>query len=385
MPLVRKERSPFWWYDFRFQGRRYRASTGEKTKAAAGTVEAAVLTRLTQGVSPGRVQRTPTLAELASGRFLPWVERSHQLAPKTRAFYRNGMRLLGFTPLANMPIDRITTESVECTTFVRHVIHRATGQPTGEILPCSPAYTNQAIRTLKVLLGKALEWKLLLNRPRIKAVKTVGRDRMIDHRAEILLQRSLQQLTAQGSRNRNREQAYLILVILQDTGMRPDEVFPMRIGDIHWAENRIWIPRGKTANARRFVGLSDRMRAMLEPWCSNRTGFVFPSKTSQCGHVTTIARSFRQARIRAGLDAKLVPYSARHTFGTYALEATGNLFAVSKSMGHANVQSMTPYQHPDTSSLNAAINQRNREKEQNRFALEATFGPTHGPTSQMVQ
>jgi hypothetical protein len=31
MKLVKKPGSSFWWYDFRFQGKRYRGSTGEKT------------------------------------------------------------------------------------------------------------------------------------------------------------------------------------------------------------------------------------------------------------------------------------------------------------------------------------------------------------------
>lgn len=47
-------------------------------------------------------------------------------------------------------------------------------------------------------------------------------------------------------------------------------------------------------------------------------------------------------------SCRLVLYSARHTFATDALAATGNMFAVSKAMGHAGVESMKPYQHPQT-------------------------------------
>ncbi len=56
-------------------------------------------------------------------------------------------------------------------------------------------------------------------------------------------------------------------------------------------------------------------------------------------------RGFQAARARAGLDNKVVPYSARHTYGTYTMEATGNVFAIAKSMGHVDVKSMEPYQH----------------------------------------
>jgi hypothetical protein len=70
MQLYRKLGSPFWWYDFYFEGKRYRGSTGEKTKAAAGTVAAAALTRLTEGSTiTKRSQKAPILREF-SKRFL---------------------------------------------------------------------------------------------------------------------------------------------------------------------------------------------------------------------------------------------------------------------------------------------------------------------------
>jgi hypothetical protein len=41
---------------------------------------------------------------------------------------------------------------------------------------------------------------------------------------------------------------------------------------------------------------------------------------------------------------------------------SGNAFAVSKSMGHADLKSMEPYQHQELELLRVAINQRNRRK-----------------------
>ena len=78
--------------------------------------------------------------------------------------------------------------------------------------------------------------------------------------------------------------------------MRPDEVFPMRIENIYWDQNRIWVPEGKTDNATRFVPMSDRMKTMLRAWCGSRTeGWVFPSSRSKSGHLTTIAKGLQHA------------------------------------------------------------------------------------------
>jgi hypothetical protein len=62
------DRSPFWWYDFYFEGKRYRASTGQESKAAAGTVAAAALTRLTEGSNiTKRSHKAPPLRGSQSG------------------------------------------------------------------------------------------------------------------------------------------------------------------------------------------------------------------------------------------------------------------------------------------------------------------------------
>jgi hypothetical protein len=55
----------------------------------------------------------------------------------------------------------------------------------------------------------------------------------------------------------------------------------------------------------------------------------------------------------------VVLYSARQTCASYALAATGNLFAVAASMGLVDTKSMEPYQHRHLSSLRVAINHRN--------------------------
>ena len=56
-----------------------------------------------------------------------------------------------------------------------------------------------------------------------------------------------------------------------------------------------------------------------------------------------------------------MPYSARHTYGTFAMEATGNTLTVADSMGHADLQSMKPYQHALLGTVRDAINRRNQE------------------------
>ncbi|MDP9037809.1 MAG: tyrosine-type recombinase/integrase, partial [Acidobacteriota bacterium] len=364
MPLFRKPRSPFWWYTITFNGKRYRASTGETTKAKAGTVMANALAALARGEqSITQVPRGATLRTL-SERFLEWVRRSNQLKDSTRKYYQYGWRLLSYTELADLRVDAIRRDDVECTVFRRPVMDRRTGKETGTIVDCTPAYTNQALRTLKVILGKAEEWGVVARRPKFGTLAAPRRESLIDGETEATLQMAYSSPTKNARIHRSRQQAWLFLVILQDTGMRPDEVFPLRLEHIDWIRNRIFVPTGKTGNSRRHVGMSMRMRQMLESWCSGRTeGWVFPSAKSASGHLTTIAKGFQQARLKGNIDPKVVPYSARHTYGTFTMEETKNVFAVSKAMGHSDIKSMEPYQHPELDKLNEAVDRRNRNRD----------------------
>jgi hypothetical protein len=87
-------------------------------------------------------------------------------------------------------------------------------------------------------------------------------------------------------------------------------------------------------------------------------GWVFPSKRAKCGHLTTVARQFQNARKDAGLPDDLVLYCARHGFGTEMYRATKNLFAVMKAMGHAAVATTMKYQHQDIDEIAHVASQR---------------------------
>jgi integrase len=230
-----------------------------------------------------------------------------------------------------MRLDRITSEVLDSLT-----------------LDGSPSYINQALRTLRRLLGKAAEWSVIAFAPRVRLMKEVGREVTIDEETET-------KLLAVGRQPMND-----VLVIIQDTGLRPEEVFRIRIEYIDWLRRVIFNPHGKTKAARRHVPISERMvEIMMRRGGGRLEGWLFPSIRAACGHLTTVAKQFREARSKAGLPSNLVLYCARHTFGTAAYEATGNLAMVMNVMGHTDVRTSMRYQHPALDSVREAIDQRN--------------------------
>ncbi len=329
MELFKKEKSKYWWYDFTVRGRRYRGSTKETNEHRAMKMAGLKLAGAVEGSDP--LDRKPPTLMQVSGRFLAWIETA-RLEPDTRRYYQNGWRLLQQTCIAGVRLDRITADAVEALRF-----------------PGSAANGNNALRTLRRMLHKAREWKLIREVPCFKLFKESGRALRLDDEAE----RKLLPVAEQPLQD--------IIVLMRDTGMRnARELYRMRIENIDWAHRLIFNPDSKTKQGRRWIPMSERVHDVLALRCTDRKeGWVFPS-CRKGKHITggLVNKQWVAARQRAGLPDNLVLYCARHDFGTYLLQSTGNLKAVMDSMGHVDVKTAMKYQHPELEIVRLALNSR---------------------------
>jgi integrase len=149
------------------------------------------------------------------------------------------------------------------------------------------------------LLGKAVEGKVIGAASTVKLMKEVGRQLTIDRETEA----KLLAVAKQPMRD--------VLIMIQDTGMRPEEVFRIRIENIDWGRRLLFNPGGKTRAARRHVPISERILDLLVVRCSGkREGCLFPSLRVAGGHLTPGAKQFRDARSQARLSGSLVLYCA---------------------------------------------------------------------------
>jgi integrase len=340
------KRGRFWHYEFQVNGNRYRGSTKQTTQTRARQVEIHKMREAQEnGYSPAP-RKPPILRDFAAVVLRRFDNSS--LDPDTKRYYRNGWGRLEATHLASMRLDWITPEAVDALQ-----------------LDGSPSWQNQALRTLSVILAKAVEHRYLYRRPTIKLKKEVRRESIIDDAAEALLL----QVATQPLRD--------VLILVRDMGFRPDEVFRMRWEHVHWEKRLYFNPYGKSRKSRRWIPISERaadvlkMRLYSQSTAKSRrcrkpvaasepSEWAFPSKKAKSGHLTTIAKQFREARRMVGLPESLKLYGARHAFATYAVEATGNVFAVADVMGHEDLKTTRIYQHPELGAIRNAIDQRNR-------------------------
>jgi integrase len=316
----------------------------------AKKVESLVLAQLLEHNRPPGSQKIPTLAEFTK-RFFEWLDSLPTDRPPkqgTRRYYHVGWKLLERTTMAGRRLDHIERH---------HVAALAVGR--------SPANTNNALRTLRRMLKQAQEWRLIHTVPKIQLVEEQGREMMLEPWMEANLlavtqvERTSDKKHAPKSANYGWQPLRDILLIMLDTGMRPAEVFRMEWEQVHWDRGSIFVPRSKSRKSKRYVPLSDRVRAALQVR-STDSRFVFPSDRSRSGHIETVQKQFARAKELAGLPDPVVLYCARHRFSTDALEGTGNLMAVMNVMGHSRSDVTRIYQHPDLAQIGAAINKRNQ-------------------------
>src|SRR5450631_1730674 len=240
------------------------------------------------------------------------------------------------SPLSGMRMDQITADDVETTKF-----HE------------SPHSRNCAIRTLRRMLGKARDWKVLREVPRIKTVKVFPRDRMVTVEDEKRLLAACKRPLKD------------VLTIMLDSGLRNGEVVRMRWETINWEGAFYFNPRGKTRKARRPVPLSERVLTLLRnvqhEQSRRREGWVFPSKKSRSGHIglSGLEHMFRSVARKLEIPDALKLYCARHIFGTVAMAETKNPGLVKEVMGHESLTTTMGYLHPETAQIKVVIDRLN--------------------------
>ncbi len=343
MELYQQKGSKYWTADFVVNDRRIRKSTKQTKRSATMEVAMEFYRQAQRKQTPVRKGKALELAEFAEKKFLPFV-RASSLDNDTKRYYETGWRLLAGSPAKHWRMDLIKTSEADLLQF-----------------PGSGANANCALRTLRRMLSLACDWEVIDRKPRITLRKEVERNAVFDSKLE---ERFLK-VAGQPLRD--------VFLISHDSGMRPDEAIRMRWENILWDKNLIFVPEGKTENARRYVPLSDRVRELLlarQRKSDKKNSWVFPSPRKKGMHVSyfPIAKQFAKARKQAKIPKGVVLYSARHSFATDLLDRTGNIVLVGKILGHRSVTTTQRYLHPEIKGIAEIVNERNAIRATNEAA-----------------
>lgn len=140
-----------------------------------------------------------------------------------------------------------------------------------------------------------------------------------------------------------------ICTLALGTGARLDEVLHLQHADIDLEQRLITIHRGRQGTTKsgtaRTVPILDVMLPFVRELALNRAGsrLVFPGEAdAKTGERRARSKPgvhvpFKKALARAGLSSKIRFHDLRHTFASHWVLDGGDIFRLSKILGHADV------------------------------------------------
>lgn len=135
------------------------------------------------------------------------------------------------------------------------------------------------------------------------------------------------------------------------TGLRIDELCHLRWDDVDLETRIISVHRGKHGTVKtgklRRVPILDSVLAALKARALKRGGalLVFPGKGGEVRTKPGIREVYRLALDRAKLDLTLRWHDLRHTFASHWMMDGGDIFKLSRILGHSNVKMTLRYAH----------------------------------------
>jgi integrase len=364
------KRGRVWWFKFTWNGEPVRESTKQSNKRVAEQIEAARKTQLAKGEFGIRDRApVPTIEDFARRHFLPHVESRFIEKPSTRSYYAIQVRhLIAHRRLASSPLDAVTREIING--FVEK--QRQAKYQISSV--------NRSLQVLRRILHLAVEWGHLEKAP-IRVSLLAGerrRERVLSDAEEsaylsaagelsdsivTAYARALEGIraTQRGQQPKKPRDPYLlrdVTTMLLDCGLRPEECYRMRWE--HIRSDSVYVPYGKTANARREIPISERLADVIKARreCA-ATEWVFPAATKS-GHIeqSTLKKQHAKACRLANL-MYFVPYTFRHTCLTRWASIL-DPYTLAYLAGHSDFGTTKRYVHPNLNSAREALERARR-------------------------
>jgi integrase len=277
--------------------------------------------------------------------FLEWSGQQHKL--KTHALhkwnYGTLKRLFGGNYL-----DEITAEMVENFKAARKQERR---QKAKDARLVSGTTVNRALETLKAMFYQAVRMGYFVKNP---VVGVAMFKRPLDSMRVISFEEQGSYINQASHLLRD------IAEVMLDTGMRPEEVFRIKIENVDFSQKTIFNPFGKTKAARRSVPMTENVCSILKRRikdASQRASpYVFPSPLNAQRPVGSVKRAHRAAAERAKIKGHFRLYDLRHTFATRTAAVGMSLPTLAAILGHTTIQMTMRYVHPAAEEKRLGMN-----------------------------
>ena len=149
-----------------------------------------------------------------------------------------------------------------------------------------------------------------------------------------------------------------IFTIAYSAGLRVCEVCYLKISDLDFSENIIYVRNGKGGQSR-LSALSRKAARLIKTYIEQYqvTDWLFAAGKKQCSadllfampvkykpiSIRSVEREFRITADKLQLAGYTTLHSLRHSFGTHLIEDGLSIFSIQKMMGHKNIRTTLAY------------------------------------------
>ena len=363
----------YWHYDFRVNGRRYRASTDTADKHRARDIEAKERTRILEGRHGIRRQPDLTFREFAETYLRDHARLNKRRPERDRQIIASLNRTFG-----SVLLHEITPHRIEQWKRDRLAGRwRAYGQRSAS-KRVKPATVNRELDVLRSILSKAVEWRKLLENPcrLVKRLKVENRrTRILDEPEQVALIAAFENRTPGRPQSLQRLKMQTLVQLALVTGARLGELL-----ELAWDQcNDGFVTFLETKNGRiRQIPLSPAVEAILRRL--PRVCFhVFTNPATGKPYTSSGVRHiFNRALVRAGIRTGDVTFhTLRHTALSRMIAAGHSDHTVRAISGHSSTRMLERYTHPTDRLKLGAL-------ESGAFLVtkwsQSGRGPADGPT-----
>lgn len=177
------------------------------------------------------------------------------------------------------------------------------------------------------------------------------------HQLRTYTKQDLNELIKSRPRTVRDHRAYVLILLLADTGIRIKEALNLRRDQIDF-DSLLLTVFGK-GRKDRTVPFSRRMRGILWKWLEvHDDPLVFATRSGRPLMYRNALRDFQKLAKEAGLSGKRLSFHTfRRSFATNYIKQGGNVFMLQRVLGHTNLEMTKRYVQLQTADL-AAVHER---------------------------
>lgn len=205
-----------------------------------------------------------------------------------------------------------------------------------------PSTVNREVACLKTIFNKAVEWGKI-EKSSIQFIKKFKED---PGRERILNAEEVRRLIEYASPS-----IRPVLIVALNTGMRRNEILCLKLRDVDFIKEFIFIENSKSGKSRK-IPMNAAVFAILNSLPHSSEYIFFNPETKT--HIKGIKTAFKAACRRAEIKG-LRLHDLRHTALSKMVEAGIDLVTVSKIAGHSSIQMTMRYAHPTPENMRRAV------------------------------